>query len=131
MNWFKRTQVAKYYGSGFTNESMIIGSRFTPPNTTTPLLNLTTAVVGFTNGNLVADFANDVTLDAAGKVTNQDPNKLSLSLNKSSGLMSGSVTPPPAGSKSIAFKGAVLQKQTNAFGFFLGTNASGRVSLGQ
>jgi hypothetical protein len=28
MNWFKRTQTARYYPGGFTNESMIVGSRF-------------------------------------------------------------------------------------------------------
>ena len=130
MNWFKRPQVAKYYGAGFTSESMVVGSRFMAPIGTNRLLGLTTAVVGFTNGNLTADFANNVTVDAAGKVTNLGTNKLSLGLNKSSGLMSGSVTPPaPAASKSISFKGAILQKQNRAAGFFLGTNSSGRVSL--
>lgn len=131
MNWFKRTQVAKYYGTGFTNESMIIGSRFTPPTATTRLLELTTGVVGFTNGGLVADFANDVTLDAAGKVTNLDMNKLSLNLNKSSGLITGAVT-PPTGGRSLPVKGAVLQRQNRGSGYFLGTNnTSGHVSLGQ
>jgi cyclophilin family peptidyl-prolyl cis-trans isomerase len=129
MNWFKRTQAAKYYPGGFTNESMIVGSRFTPPFGTNRLLELTTAVVGFTNGNLMVDFENEVTLDAAGKVTNLDPNRLKLKLNKSSGLMTGSAT-PPAGRKAMAVKGAVLQKQTRGAGYFLGTNASGRVSLG-
>jgi hypothetical protein len=128
MNWFKRTQVAKYYGAGFTNESMIVGSRFTPPTATNRLLGLTAAVVGFTNGNLTADFANDVTLDAAGKVTNLDTNKMSLNLNKSSGLMTGSFTPPP-GTRALPLKGAVLQKQNRGAGYFLGTNSSGRVSL--
>jgi cyclophilin family peptidyl-prolyl cis-trans isomerase len=131
MNWFKRTQVAKYYGTGFTNESMIIGSRFTPPTATTRLLELTAGVAGFTNGGLVADFANDVTLDAAGKVTNLDTNKLSLNLNKSSGLITGAVT-PPTGGRSLPIKGAVLQRQNRGSGYFLGTNnTSGRVSLGQ
>ena len=128
MNWFKRTQVAKYFGAGFTNESMIVGSQFIAPTGTNRLLALTTGVAGFTNGNLVADFANDVTVDAAGKVTNQGANKLSLSLSKSSGLMSGSAT-PPAGGKTVSFKGAILQKQNRGSGYFLGTNASGRVSL--
>jgi hypothetical protein len=129
MNWFKRTQVAKYFPGGFTNESMIVGSRFIAPTGTNRLLALSTAVAGFTNGNLVADFANDVTVDAAGKVTNQDLNKLKLSLSRSSGLMSGSVTPPGA-TKAIPFKGAILQKQNRGSGYFLnGTNASGRVSL--
>jgi hypothetical protein len=79
----------------------------------------------------VADFANDVTLDAAGKVTNLDMNKLSLNLNKSSGLITGAVT-PPTGGRSLPVKGAVLQRQNRGSGYFLGTNnTSGHVSLGQ
>jgi hypothetical protein len=91
---------------------------------------LTTGVAGFTNGNLVADFANGVTVDAPGKVTNLDAdiNRLVMSLNRASGLMSGSVTPPGA-TRAIPFKGAVLQKQNRGTGYFLGTNASGRVSI--
>lgn len=129
-NWFKQAHTAKYFGGGFTNEATLLGSRFTPPNTTNQMLFLTNAVVGFTNGNLVADFANDVTLDPKGKVTNQDANNLSFSINSGNGLVSGSVT-PPAGGKPVAFKGAILQKGTNAAGFFLGTNASGSVRLGR
>ncbi len=129
-NWFKQAHTAKYYGGGFTNEATLLGSRFTPPNTTNQMLFLTNAVVGFTNGNLVADFANDVTLDPKGKVTNLGTNKLSLSINSGSGLISGSAT-PPGGGKAVSFKGAILQKGTNAAGFFLGTNASGSVRLGR
>lgn len=129
-NWFKRAHTTKYHAGGFTNEATILGSRFTPPNTTNQMLFLTNAVVGFTNGNLAADFANDVTLDPKGKVTNQDANKLSFSINSGKGLVSGSVT-PPTGGKPIPFKGAILQKGTNAAGFFLGTNASGGVRLGR
>lgn len=128
-NWFKQAHTAKYFGDGFTNEATLLGSRFRPPNTTNQMLYLTNAVVGFTNGNLAADFANDVTIDPKGKVTNLDANKLSLSIN-GNGLISGSVT-PPAGGKAVPFKGAILQKGTNGAGFFLGTNASGSVRLGR
>ena len=67
-------------------------------------------------------------LDAKGKVLNQGANKLSLSVSKSSGTFGGSVTPPDGG-KPVSFKGALLQKQNVGSGFFLGTNASGRVLL--
>jgi hypothetical protein len=44
--------------------------------------------------------------------------------------MSGSATPPaPAGAKAVPFEGVVLQKQNRGSGYFLGTNASGRVSI--
>ena len=107
---------------------MLSGSRFVPPVGTNSLLNLSNAVVGFSNGNLAAGFARDVAITPAGKVTSDSTNKLSLSISKSSGLFSGSVT-PPTGGKAVSFKGAVLQKQTNGAGFFLGTNASGAVVI--
>ena len=129
-NWFNQAHVAKYYSAGFTNEATILGSRFTKPNATNQMLYLTNGTVTFTGGNLAADFTNNVTLDPKGKVTKQDANKLNFGINSGNGLVSGSAT-PPAGGKSISFKGAILQKQTNAAGFFLGTNASGRVYLGR
>jgi len=85
------------------------------------LLALTAGVAGFTNGNPTADFADNVTLDASGKVTNLDAgvNRLVMSLNKANGLISGSVTPPGA-TRAVPFKGAVLQKQNGGSGYFLG-----------
>ena len=126
-NWFKQSQVTKYYPGGFTNEATLIGSRFVPP-TTNSILGVSNALVAFIGGNLTADFTNGVAIDARSKVVNQGTNKLTLTLSKSSGTFSGSVT-PPTGGKAIAFKGALLQKQTNGAGFLLGTNLSGRVSL--
>ena len=59
-------------------------------------------------------------------MTNLGTNKLTLSINLASGLFNGSVTTPD-GSRSFPFKGAVYQKQNQGWGFFLGTNQSGRV----
>jgi cyclophilin family peptidyl-prolyl cis-trans isomerase len=129
LNWFKQSQpAAKYFPLGFTNESTIAGSRFTKPAPTNWVLNLTSAVAGFTNGNLAANFTNHIAIDAKGKVLDLGTNKLRLSASKSSGLFSGSVTPHGA-TKAVSFKGAVLQKQTNGSGFFLGSNQSGRVTI--
>jgi cyclophilin family peptidyl-prolyl cis-trans isomerase len=128
LSWFKQNQPVTYFPGGFTNETTVLGSRFSKPGSTNWVLDLTNAVVAFTNGNLSADFTNAVAIDAKGKVVNESTNKLSLSASKSSGTFSGSATPPASG-KVLSFKGAVLQKQTNGFGFFLGTSASGRVSI--
>jgi cyclophilin family peptidyl-prolyl cis-trans isomerase len=128
-NWFKQTQTAKYYPGGFTNEAVLVGSHFLPPTPTNLVLHITNGVVAFTNGNLIAGFTNLVVLDAKGKVMNEGTNKLSLSISKSSGTFSGSVT-PPGGGKAVSFKGALLQKQNLGSGFFLGTNSeSGRVLI--
>ncbi len=129
--WFKYRHKAKTYPDGFTNEAEIVGSRFTRPSgTTNQMLFLTNGFVGFTNGNLAADFANEVGISISGKVTNLEPNRLSVTLNSGNGLMTGSVTPPGT-NRAIPFKGVVLQKQTNAAGFFLNGTNSGRVSLGR
>lgn len=128
-NWFNQAHPSKYFAGGFTNEATALGSRFTKPDATNQLLYLTNATVGFTNGNLAADFANSVVIDPKGKVVNQDANTLTFGISSGNGLFTGSAT-PPAGGTPIKFKGAILQKGTNASGFFLGTNASGRVYLG-
>lgn len=82
----------------------------------------------FSAGNL-EEFENLVSL-SENKVTNLGTNKLTLSINKSSGLFSGSVTPPGARA-SIPFKGATDKNRNQGWGFFLGTNQSGRVRLSE
>jgi len=128
LSWFKKTQPAsKIYPGGFTNEVMVVGSRFTAP-TTNRVLNLTNAMIGFTNGNLAADFANDVTLGPDQRVTNNSTNALTVKIQKTSGLFTGSVT-PPGGRAARSFKGALLQKQNRGAGFLLGTNRTSQVTL--
>jgi hypothetical protein len=70
-----------------------------------------------------------VTLGLSSKLTNNTPHKLAVTFTLSSGLFKGSFTPTNAGSKAVSFAGAVLQKGTNAAGYYLGTNQSGRVLL--
>jgi hypothetical protein len=128
VNWFKQAQPAsKFYRTGFTNETMLVGSRFIAP-TTNRVLNLTNAVVGFTNGNLAADFANDVTLGADHKVINNSTNALTLKITKTTGLFTGTVT-PPATRTARSYKGALLQKQNRGAGFLIGTNRTSQVTF--
>ncbi len=126
--WFKQAQVTKAFARGFTNEATLIGSRyvFTPSNA---VINLTNATIAFTNGSLAADFTNHFDIDPNGKAFPFGTNKLKLSVNKSSGLFSGSVVPDGT-NRAMKFQGAIFQKQTNGAGFFLdATNRSGRVSI--
>ena len=62
-NWFKQSQVTKYYPGGFTNEATLIGSRFVPP-TTNSILGVSNALVAFIDGSLTADFTNGVAASA-------------------------------------------------------------------
>jgi cyclophilin family peptidyl-prolyl cis-trans isomerase len=125
--WIQKPQPGvKYYPTGFTNETTILGSRF---SSTTGVLDLSNAVASFAGGNLAMDFANDILIGPDGKVVNQETNKLTLAISKSTGLFNGTVTPPGT-TKSIPFKGALLQKQDRGAGFFLGTNQAGSVTIG-
>jgi cyclophilin family peptidyl-prolyl cis-trans isomerase len=128
LDWFKQSQPkAKYYPGGFTNEVLLAGSLYAPP-TTNRVLSLTNGIVGFTNGNLLEPFTNEIALGLDNKVVNNSTNKLTLTIGKPTGLFTGTAVPPRR-TKPISFKGAILQKQERGSGFFLGTNASGRVSL--
>jgi hypothetical protein len=118
--WFKQAQSAKYYPEGFTNSMTLMGSRYLAPAPTT-------AMLVFSNPDFPADFTNEVAL-SPGAIVNQSTNKLSVSLNKSSGLFQGTVT-PPTGSKPLVLKGVLFQKQNLGAGFVMGTNQSGLMLL--
>ena len=128
LSWFKqRMPTARYYAGGLSNTLQCLGSRFVPP-TTNQVIVLTNATLGFTNGDLAADFSLPVDLTADNKVVDTNSQRV-LTITKTTGLFAGSLKPPGL-TTALPFKGAVLQKQNVAAGFFLGTNESGRVSLG-
>ncbi len=131
VSWIKAAQIkSKYYPRGFTNETIAVGSSFvrpTDPNAT--LLELTGTTVAFSAGNLDTPFSNDILWGAKNKITNLGDNKLSLTVNTSSGLFTGTVTDPNTG-KPSKFAGALLQKQNTGSGFMLGTNLSSLVLIG-
>jgi hypothetical protein len=131
LTWSKPTvSNAKYYSSGFTNSHPITGSRYSAPvGSTNRILNLTEADVVFTGGNLPEAYTNEVDLGFSSKVTNNTPAiRLSFTFILPTGLFKGNFTPPGA-AKAFPFGGAVLQRATNASGYFSGTNQSGRVSF--
>lgn len=118
----------KVHTNGFAVDSLLIGSAYVAPGTNTVFQDASTAVLTLTGGDLPADFVHSVVLLPGGKVTATGTNKLGLTVVPTTGLFSGSVTPPGA-AKPIPFKGAILQKQTRGGGYFLGTSQSGRVRL--
>lgn len=130
-SWFKPAiPGAKFYSAGFAIDQNLAGSRYAAPtNSADPILNFSAGRVRFSAGNLAASFENEVSL-ADNKLTNLGTNKLTLSINRSSGLLTGSVTPPGA-TTSIPFRGVIDQNLNQGWGFFLGTNQSGRVRLGE
>jgi hypothetical protein len=126
LHWVKQPQKAAYYADGFSTLSEALGSAYSFAGG--QVAGLSVGKVWLAQGNLASAYTNWIT------VTNNkvfSTNKLfKMTFTTSTGLFSGSV-PNPEGAKlkALSFKGAVLQKQTNGFGFFLGTNQSGRVML--
>ena len=93
------------------------------------VLALTNTVVLLAGGNLSQSFTNDAVLGFGSKVTSTSPHQLAMGFILSSGLNSGTCTPPGA-VKPIGFKGVVLQKGNYGSGHFLGTNQSGWAGFG-
>jgi hypothetical protein len=131
--WIKPPQATvKYYTNAFTNEFPIIGSVYTPPAPGSALLGITNGQVILYGGNLSAPLApltNTFLLSAQNQPIRPAGSKLSLSLNLSSGLFTGSARDTATG-WNLAFQGALIESLGNGFGFFLGTNQSGEVILG-
>jgi len=129
--WFRpagKTPIA--YQGGFTNLALpVIGSRYNPANK--PLLGLTSGQVILDGGNLHFATTNQITLEPNGALTVSPPNtnKLTLKITMTTGALSGSFANPSNPKQSITIKGVLLQDQTNAAGYFLGTNQSGAFLL--
>lgn len=130
-SWFKPVQLgARFYPAGFAIEQNLTGSRYVAPtNNADPILNFSAGRVQFSAGNLATSFENEITL-TNNAVINLGTNRLTLSINRSSGLFTGSVKPPGT-TASIPFRGAIDQGLNQGWGFFLGTDQSGRVRLGE
>jgi hypothetical protein len=131
-NWIKLPRTgAVYYPHGFTNDVMAQGSRYTAPtNATTRVIDVTNAIVVFEGGNLSASFTNHVTLKQNNEITNHSQNRITMSITRSNGLFSGSVKVPGI-ARTNTFKGAFLQDLDSGYGYFLGTNQSGGVFIGE
>lgn len=130
VDWFKLTQPDMvYYPAGFTNQTTLLGSRYVAPsNSTTRVLALTNGAAILTGGNLSQAWTNDFILGSNNRVTNTSPNKFSTTLSLGTGLFKGSFLDTNV-ARTASFSGALLQKSTNGFGYFLGTNQSGRVLI--
>jgi len=130
LSWIKPSLPGRYYPSGFTNEMDIVGSLYQPPGTNS-VLQFETGTVTFEGGNLTSAYSNTIALGPKNKLINLTTNQpLSLKVAVPTGLLSGTVKLNDSGvSKKLSFKGAVLQRQNIAAGFFLGTNQSGSVRL--
>jgi hypothetical protein len=133
MYWFRPAgKVPAVYQSGFTNLMVpVIGSAYHP--TAKPLLALTNGQVTLDGGNLLLPLTNQITMAASNiisvPVAPESTNKLKLTINKTAGAISGIFVNPSNSKDTIKVTGVLLQNQTNAAGYFLGTNQSGAFLL--
>jgi hypothetical protein len=137
VSWIKPAILNTLYPAGFTNLTGVLGSPYT--NTApagVPGLNLTGATLLLTNGNLTNGFLiytnigtnisshNTLTNLNAGNPNLSPTNYLVIAINTNNGLVTVTFQPTGIRTNTVAH-GAVLQNQTNAAGYFLGTNQSG------
>lgn len=126
LNWINETNSSRtaVYRSGFTNQgATLTGQRYVPGGGL-----LGNFAVTLEAGNLPFAITNGVTITSSDKVVTDsvdDTNKLNLTINKATGVISGAFATPSDPKQTIKVGGVVLQGQTNAQGYFLGTNQSG------
>jgi hypothetical protein len=116
---------AKYYPSGFNRSVLAEGSRFRPAAYAGMLLNMTNGVLRLEGGQLSSPLVLGVTL---GKTGFASTNALTLTLQTASGLFSGKCALPGT-TATNAIRGALFQNLNCGYGYFLGTNRSGSVTL--
>jgi len=128
VNWIKLPQTAKLYPAGFDFAEGIeaVGSLYRFTNGV-PLVNWTDGQIVLENGSLLSSITNGLSIAANNAISGT--NKLALAFTLTTGLFHGSVLNPATG-KQIPVNGALLQKQNLGYGYFLGTNQTGRVTLG-
>lgn len=129
--WIKRASTAtKLYTNGFIVTNLLSGSAYRmPAGNTNRVLNFTSGRLVLSEGGLVAPATNEIALSAGNIVTNLGTDKLTLTITRTSGLFSGTMTPPGA-TKAVSFKGAVLQNLNSGTGYFLNTNSAGLLYFG-
>ena len=122
VDWIKSSSIpgARIYPGGFDFTTTVMGSAYS--STASPLIGFNNGVVTLSGGNLPNNITNNVSVNGS-SIVNTSGNKLTMKLNASSGVISGSVVNPLTGSSS-SFNGVFLQNQDVGMGFSLGTNES-------
>lgn len=128
VNWIKSSSIkgVKINPIGFDFDTTVTGSIWN--SAASPLIGFTDGVVVLSGGNLVDNITNNVSVSGT-RIMNESGSKLTMKLNPSSGVLSGSVANPLNGN-SIPFNGVFLQNQNAGMGYFLGTNQSGLFFFG-
>lgn len=124
------------FATGFSATTQASGSRFLSPAKTARILTYSSleasvpATLQMRDGGLAAPLEASLSVTLADKVTvtTTDTYKVKVTLNRSTGALTGSFV-PAAGAKAISFSGILHQGENKGAGFFLGTTQTGTVSF--
>lgn len=131
IQWFRRASRSPYYPDGFSIDTSLVGSLFTPAPIHSNALNTSA-----TDGNLSVALGGGDETDETDFTATIDPlNRIlpdgtgtqlrfRMAMSNANGLITGSFIDPTTG-KLVAFQGVVFQKQNIAAGFWLGSFLSG------
>ncbi|HEX5220637.1 MAG TPA: Ig-like domain-containing protein [Verrucomicrobiae bacterium] len=127
--WMKQSGAsATSYPAGFISQTKAVGSIYTAPPASGKAVNLSSAILSFSGGELPANFSNTVSVNSGSQVVNLSENNLAMTITAGSGAFSGQVR-DPSGGILHSFGGVLLQKQNAGYGLMNGTSASSRVVL--
>jgi len=127
LSWIKQPYArSRNYPAGFTKDYEAVGSAYVAPLGTNQVLNFENSRMDFIGGNLASNLT--TALVAGPKNSQASGEGLTMKFSLSSGAFSGK-TLDPATSRSLSFRGVVLQKVNAGYGFLLGTNQSSQVIL--
>lgn len=130
VQWFRPDLGKPLFAGGFTNITDVVGSLFIAPPARVPIMNWTEGLALVGGNALPMVFTNDVTFQSNNTITiNMQFNGLKLTVDRS-GLLHGSFE-HPISQRVDAIQGALLPKTNWGGGFFVETNSSGFLFLGQ
>jgi hypothetical protein len=125
LSWINPTNTSRSadYQSGFTNGNV---ETLTSAFANSPLFGTTHAQIILSGGGLAKGITNAIFIKADGAFTNvPDASygyKIAGTISKSDGTVSGTFDDPANKKRAMSFKAVVLQDETNAPGWFTGTN---------
>jgi hypothetical protein len=131
--WVKDAGADELYPQGFSLALQPKGSTYIKP-ISTPILAMTNGVAGFFGGDLSGehaatwDFVKVVLKPPANFQAEEGAEGVRLSINKSNGSLTGSFINIATGVRT-PIRGAILQQQNSAHGYFLSTDSSGTFTL--
>ena len=115
------------YPNGFALTTSLTGEAYQSParGSQAVVLNPGSQII-LEGGGLSAPLAAGLTLVKNKAVIANNPNKISLTFNPSTGTFQGSFV-PPGSRRSVSLSGIAVQPQNKALGLFLGSSQSGSV----